>query len=98
MIWCRFDDAGRPRYGLVEGDVVIPVTGDPFTWFEPLFAEPRPLDDVRLRPPVLPGTFFCAGLNYQGHAERAAGGEHADALPNPAGDRIPGQQRPDRAR
>ncbi len=29
MIWCRFDD-GRPRYGLVEGDVVIPVTGVPF--------------------------------------------------------------------
>ena len=81
MIWCRFDDAGRPRYGLVEGDVVIPVTGDPFTWFEPLFAEPRPLDDVRLRPPVRPGTFFCAGLNYQGHAERAAGGEYAHAVP-----------------
>ena len=98
MIWCRFDDAGRPRYGLVEGDVVIPVTGDPFTWFEPLFAEPRPLDDVRLRPPVRPGTFFCAGLNYQGHAERAAGGELRPRGAHPAGDRLPGQQRPDRAR
>jgi 2-keto-4-pentenoate hydratase/2-oxohepta-3-ene-1,7-dioic acid hydratase in catechol pathway len=81
MIWCRFDGEGRPRYGLVEGDVVIPVTGDPFTWFEPLFAEPRALDSVRLLPPVMPGTFFCAGLNYQGHAQRAAAGEYAHAVP-----------------
>ena len=43
MIWCRFDDAGRPRHGLVEGDVVIPVTGDPFTWYEPDFAQARTL-------------------------------------------------------
>ena len=73
MIWCRFDDAGRPgrpRYGLVEGDAVIPVTGDPFTWYEPLYAEPRAVPDVRLLPPVVPGTFFCAGLNYRGHAGR----------------------------
>jgi 2-keto-4-pentenoate hydratase/2-oxohepta-3-ene-1,7-dioic acid hydratase in catechol pathway len=81
MIWCRFDDAGHPRYGLVEGDVVIPVTGDPFVWYEPLFAEPRPLGDVRLLPPVNPGTFFCAGLNYKGHAERAAAGDYAHAVP-----------------
>jgi 2-keto-4-pentenoate hydratase/2-oxohepta-3-ene-1,7-dioic acid hydratase in catechol pathway len=81
MIWCRFDDEGRPRYGLVEGDVVIPVAGDPFTWFEPVFAEPRALGSVRLLPPVMPGTFFCAGLNYKGHAERAAGGEYAHAVP-----------------
>jgi 2-keto-4-pentenoate hydratase/2-oxohepta-3-ene-1,7-dioic acid hydratase in catechol pathway len=82
MIWCRFDDAGRPRYGLVEEDVVIPVTGDPFTWFEPLFAEPRAVSEVRLLPPVIPGTFFCAGLNYKGHAERAAAGDYAHAVPD----------------
>jgi 2-keto-4-pentenoate hydratase/2-oxohepta-3-ene-1,7-dioic acid hydratase in catechol pathway len=71
MIWCRFDD-GRPRYGLVEGDVVIPVTGSPFQHFEPHYDRPRPVAGLRLLPPVWPGTFFCAGLNYRGHAERAA--------------------------
>jgi len=81
MIWCRFEDAGRPRYGLVEGDVVIPVSGDPFRWHEPHYAEPRPLAGLRLRPPVWPGTFFCAGLNYRGHAERAAASGHAQAVP-----------------
>jgi 2-keto-4-pentenoate hydratase/2-oxohepta-3-ene-1,7-dioic acid hydratase in catechol pathway len=81
MIWCRFEDAGRPRYGLVEGDVVIPVSGDPFRWHEPHYAEPRPRAGLRLRPPVWPGTFFCAGLNYRGHAERAAASGHAQAVP-----------------
>jgi 2-keto-4-pentenoate hydratase/2-oxohepta-3-ene-1,7-dioic acid hydratase in catechol pathway len=73
MIWCRFDDAGRARYGLVEGDAVVPVTGDPFTSHEPAVARARQLADVRWLPPVMPGTFFCAGLNYRGHAARGAG-------------------------
>jgi 2-keto-4-pentenoate hydratase/2-oxohepta-3-ene-1,7-dioic acid hydratase in catechol pathway len=77
MIWCRFDDRGRARYGLVEGNVIIPVAGDPFTWYEPDFAASRCLADARWLPPVVPGTFFCAGLNYQGHAQRASYGGHA---------------------
>jgi 2-keto-4-pentenoate hydratase/2-oxohepta-3-ene-1,7-dioic acid hydratase in catechol pathway len=71
MIWCRFDDAGRARYGLVEGDTVIPVTGDPFTSHEVQPAEARLVDGLRWLPPVMPGTFFCAGLNYPGHAGQA---------------------------
>lgn len=77
VIWCRFCDAGRPRYGLVEGDTVVPVTGDPFTGHERQDAEPHRLADVWWLPPVVPGTFFCAGLNYKGHAERASCGGHA---------------------
>jgi 2-keto-4-pentenoate hydratase/2-oxohepta-3-ene-1,7-dioic acid hydratase in catechol pathway len=80
MIWCRFGD-GRPRYGLVEGDVVIPVTGGPFQHFEPHYDQPRPVAGLRLLPPVWPGTFFCAGLNYRGHAERAAAAGHGQAVP-----------------
>ncbi len=76
MIWCRFDDFGRARYGLVEGDTVVPVTGDPFTGHEPHPAEAHPVDGLRWLPPVMPSTFFCAGLNYKGHAERAAYGGH----------------------
>ncbi len=68
MIWCRFDDAGRPRYGLVEKDLVIPVDGDPFTSHRREPGEARPVDGLRWLPPVVPGTFFCAGMNYRGHA------------------------------
>jgi 2-keto-4-pentenoate hydratase/2-oxohepta-3-ene-1,7-dioic acid hydratase in catechol pathway len=85
MIWCRFDDAGRPTYGLVEGDVVIPVPGSPFSEYptseyltseNPTSENPRevarPVAGLRWLPPVVPGTFFCAGLNYSGHARQAA--------------------------
>jgi 2-keto-4-pentenoate hydratase/2-oxohepta-3-ene-1,7-dioic acid hydratase in catechol pathway len=75
MIWCRFEEAGTPVYGLVEDGWVIPVTGGPFGSHE---RSRRRLAaaDLTLLPPVTPGTFFCAGLNYRGHAQRAAYGGH----------------------
>ncbi|WP_300609045.1 fumarylacetoacetate hydrolase family protein [Trebonia sp.] len=76
MIWCRFEDAGRARYGLVEDDYVVPVAGGPFGIYKKLNRKRR-LADVRWLPPVIPGTFFCAGLNYKRHAERAADGGQA---------------------
>ncbi len=81
MIWCRFDDRGRPRYGLVEGDGVVPVAGSPFTRYRRAGKDRRQLAGLRLLPPVLPGTFFCAGLNYRGHAGRAAAGGYPHAVP-----------------
>src|SRR6266702_7293512 len=71
VIWCRFDDAGQARYGLVDGDRVVPVSGGPFTSYEPQPSAVRRVDGLRWLPPVVPGTFFCAGLNYQGHAGQA---------------------------
>jgi 2-keto-4-pentenoate hydratase/2-oxohepta-3-ene-1,7-dioic acid hydratase in catechol pathway len=76
MIWCRFEDAGQPAYGLVEDGMVTTVTGDPFGSWEKS-GRPVPAAGLRLLPPVIPGTFFCAGLNYRAHAERAASGGHA---------------------
>lgn len=81
MIWCRFAEA-RPKngntavYGLVEDGWVTTVTGDPFGGYEKS-SRRRPLAELRLLPPVIPNTFFCAGLNYRAHAERAAYGGHA---------------------
>jgi 2-keto-4-pentenoate hydratase/2-oxohepta-3-ene-1,7-dioic acid hydratase in catechol pathway len=77
MIWCRFEDeAGKPVCGLVEDGWVTPVAGGPFGKHEK--GDRRlPAADLRLLPPVTPGTFFCAGLNYRAHAERAAYGGHA---------------------
>jgi 2-keto-4-pentenoate hydratase/2-oxohepta-3-ene-1,7-dioic acid hydratase in catechol pathway len=81
MIWCRFDDAGQPRYGLVEGDTIVPVAGGPFSRHRRLNRPPLQVAGARLLPPAVPGTFFCAGLNYKGHAERAAAGGHAHSVP-----------------
>ena len=63
-------------YGLVEDGWVTAVSGGPFGHYEK--SDRRiPLAGLRLLPPVIPGTFFCAGLNYRAHAERAAYGGHA---------------------
>jgi 2-keto-4-pentenoate hydratase/2-oxohepta-3-ene-1,7-dioic acid hydratase in catechol pathway len=70
LIWCRFDDGGRARYALVEDDELVPVNGGPFCEYERL-SQRRRVSDVRWLPPVIPGTFFCAGLNYAAHAGAA---------------------------
>jgi 2-keto-4-pentenoate hydratase/2-oxohepta-3-ene-1,7-dioic acid hydratase in catechol pathway len=75
MIWCRFEDAGTPVYGLVEDGWVTPVTGGPFGKYEKGNRR-LPAAELQLLPPVIPSTFFCAGLNYKGHAQRAAYGGH----------------------
>jgi 2-keto-4-pentenoate hydratase/2-oxohepta-3-ene-1,7-dioic acid hydratase in catechol pathway len=76
MIWCRFADAdGVAGHGIVEGDVVEAVAHGPFAPVEKL-GRRLPLAELTLLPPVIPGTFFCAGLNYSGHAERAAYSGH----------------------
>jgi 2-keto-4-pentenoate hydratase/2-oxohepta-3-ene-1,7-dioic acid hydratase in catechol pathway len=75
MIWCRYaDDAGRRAgYGVIEDEFIVAVAGRPFGTYEKL-SRRIPVADARLLPPVTPGTFFCAGLNYRHHAERFARG------------------------
>jgi 2-keto-4-pentenoate hydratase/2-oxohepta-3-ene-1,7-dioic acid hydratase in catechol pathway len=80
MIWGRFDDAGRARYALVEDDFLVPVNGSPFSHYKKL-GERRRVTDVRWLPPVTPGTFFCAGLNYKAHAKRTVAGGLGHAIP-----------------
>jgi 2-keto-4-pentenoate hydratase/2-oxohepta-3-ene-1,7-dioic acid hydratase in catechol pathway len=75
LTWCRFEFAGRAVYGLVEDGLVTPVTGTPFGRYRKGSAR-LAAAELRLLPPVTPNTFFCAGLNYKAHAERAAYGGH----------------------
>jgi 2-keto-4-pentenoate hydratase/2-oxohepta-3-ene-1,7-dioic acid hydratase in catechol pathway len=72
MKLCRFASDEGPRFGRVVEDegVVLPLVGDPFGDFREL-GGPLRLADVELLPPVVPGTFFCAGLNYAKHIDHA---------------------------
>ena len=76
MIWFRFQDGDRGRFGIVDGDEVTPVNGSPFAEYT---SNGRRLHThgVKLLPPTIPSTFFCVGLNYRGHID------HAAALGNP---------------
>jgi 2-keto-4-pentenoate hydratase/2-oxohepta-3-ene-1,7-dioic acid hydratase in catechol pathway len=71
MGWVRYDHAGRTGYGILEGDRVAPVEGSPFESYRKEGA-PLALSSVRLLPPVIPPTFYAAGINYSKHIKEAA--------------------------
>jgi len=71
MRWIRCEANGTPVYGIVEGEEVTEVRGDPFARFERT-AIRRPLSSVKLLVPVEPRTFYCAVLNYSEHFIEAA--------------------------
>lgn len=81
MIWCRFASADGPRFGLVHGDKLQPVSGVPFGAHEEEGSVVA-VADVRLLPPVIPGTLFAVGMNYRGHIERAL--EHGAVVAFPS--------------
>lgn len=66
MKWIRYTQAGRTGYGILEGDRIAAVRGDPFQGHEKTGDTVR-LDDVRIEVPVVPPTFYCVGLNYVTH-------------------------------
>jgi 2-keto-4-pentenoate hydratase/2-oxohepta-3-ene-1,7-dioic acid hydratase in catechol pathway len=66
MLWCRFETNGRASYGVVEGEAVTAVDGDPFSQHR--CTEQRfPLANVKLLVPVMPPTFYAIGSNYRNH-------------------------------
>jgi len=71
MRWARFDHNGNPSYAVVEGDTVIPVLGSPFESWERTSRRLK-LDDVKLLVPVIPPTFYAAGMNYAEHVREVA--------------------------
>ena len=83
MRWARFEQNGTPTYGVVEGDEIIPVRGSPFETWERTSARLK-LSDVKLLVPVVPPTFYAAGLNYAEHVREAAAkiGVPANLPPN----------------
>ena len=66
MIWCRFQKDGRISYGVVEGNTIIAIEGDPFSAHSRT-ASKYPLHDIKLLAPVLPPTFYAIGSNYRTH-------------------------------
>lgn len=71
MRWLRFSHQGRTAYGILEGDRVAEVAGDPFTGWERT-SRMHDLVAVEIEVPVVPPTFYCVGLNYSEHVLHAA--------------------------
>ncbi|MBI4310889.1 MAG: fumarylacetoacetate hydrolase family protein [Chloroflexi bacterium] len=71
MRWCRFQANGKVSYGIIEGTQVQPVAGSPFSRYR-RNGSPLPLRSVKLLVPVVPPTFYAAGVNYRDHVTRMA--------------------------
>ena len=71
MRWLKFTASGKISWGLVEGNQVVAIDGDPFgEWHRT--SRTVPLSDVKIELPLIPRTFYCVGLNYLKHLKEAA--------------------------
>ena len=71
MRWLKFTADHKTSWGIVEGDRVIAVDGDPFGEWRRA-ARDYPLREVKIELPLVPRTFYCVGLNYLKHLKEAA--------------------------
>jgi 2-keto-4-pentenoate hydratase/2-oxohepta-3-ene-1,7-dioic acid hydratase in catechol pathway len=71
MKWCRFQTGQKVAYGIIEDDTVVEVAGSPFDSYTRTAAT-HPLSAVKLLVPVIPPTFYAAGINYREHVTEMA--------------------------
>jgi 2-keto-4-pentenoate hydratase/2-oxohepta-3-ene-1,7-dioic acid hydratase in catechol pathway len=71
MRWLKFTASDQTSWGIVEGDQVIAVDGDPFGEWQRT-SRTHPLSRVKIELPLIPRTFYCVGLNYLKHLKEAA--------------------------
>ncbi len=71
MLWCRFNARNKTSFGLVEGDVITAVEGNPFDQHS-ITSEKHQLSEVKILVPVIPGVFYATGSNYADHIIKMA--------------------------
>jgi 2-keto-4-pentenoate hydratase/2-oxohepta-3-ene-1,7-dioic acid hydratase in catechol pathway len=71
MRWLRYEANGQVSYGIIEGGDVVAVKGDPFVGYEVTNTRHK-LSHVKFLVPVIPKTFYAAGLNYAEHVTEMA--------------------------
>ncbi|HTI80446.1 MAG TPA: DUF2437 domain-containing protein, partial [Acetobacteraceae bacterium] len=71
MRWIRFTAGGRTSYGSLNGDTVSEITGEPWGTHSAT-GKTYKMADVTLEVPVIPRTFYAAGINYAAHIREMA--------------------------
>jgi 2-keto-4-pentenoate hydratase/2-oxohepta-3-ene-1,7-dioic acid hydratase in catechol pathway len=71
MRWIRYTTQGRTSYGSLDGTTVREISGAPWGTHEPT-GKTYALNDVTLEVPVVPPTFYAAGINYAAHIREMA--------------------------
>ena len=67
MNFIRFVFENKPTFGLVDGNKVRRIEGDPFFGYQPTGKE-LALDSIRLLSPCTPSKIVAVGVNYRDHA------------------------------
>ncbi len=77
----RFSSGGDPRYGILDGDELVVLRGDPlFSGFDTT-DERVAVADVKLLAPVIPRSkVVCVGKNYRDHAAEMGGEAPSEPL------------------
>lgn len=71
MRWAKYEHNGKESYGIVEGETIEEVNGIP--WENPKkTGNTVSVNDIKWLPPVIPPTFYAAGLNYAEHVIKTA--------------------------
>jgi 2-keto-4-pentenoate hydratase/2-oxohepta-3-ene-1,7-dioic acid hydratase in catechol pathway len=83
MRWVRYQHEGAVHHGILEGDRIAEVAGVPFD-DPPRTGRTLALAAAKLLPPVIPPTFYAAGINYRRHVENARAKGHAVQAPTQA--------------
>jgi 2-keto-4-pentenoate hydratase/2-oxohepta-3-ene-1,7-dioic acid hydratase in catechol pathway len=71
MRWIRFTTDGRTAYGSLNGDTVSEISGEPWGTHAAT-GKTHKLANVKLEVPVIPRTFYAAGINYAAHIREMA--------------------------
>jgi 2-keto-4-pentenoate hydratase/2-oxohepta-3-ene-1,7-dioic acid hydratase in catechol pathway len=66
MKWCRFQSGSKVAYGVIEGNTITEVSGHPWETHTRT-STTVPLGQTKLQVPVIPPTFYAAGINYREH-------------------------------
>ncbi len=72
MRLCRFQHGGKTGFGIIDdADTVTVIKGSPFENYA-VTGETHELAEVKLLAPIVPPTFYAAGVNYREHVTFAA--------------------------
>jgi 2-keto-4-pentenoate hydratase/2-oxohepta-3-ene-1,7-dioic acid hydratase in catechol pathway len=71
MRWVRFSKDNAVSYGSLDGDTIREIRGEPWGDASPT-GRTLALADVKLEIPVIPRTFYAAGINYAAHIREMA--------------------------
>ena len=71
MRWVRFSKDGKTAYGSLANETISEIVGEPWGDASPT-GRTLALADVKIEIPVIPRTFYCAGINYAAHIREMA--------------------------